>query len=416
MKKLYTLALAGLAVVTVNAQRTTTQVAAPRTLSTPQLSAQQTSRFRAQMSLDNRASYWLNYAIQLDDPNSGPSAGLASADFLLIFPDSNIIVGQYTTGETAYPQFHKAATILDPKNMPVQGISASTPFTLDSIGIVYGYLRATSSNVVDTLVVQIIRNDASLIWDLTNATYQDITYTYTNNAITPSQVLATYTYLLTESDSSGSPAEIFLSTASVPQQAAGNRIGVVVSYKPGYSYTATDSIFDNNAFFVFSYENNGLGTDPTFYGTISDGTSDMNCSYALPVSVRYNFNANGWNGYFIPEWAYTTPYAYENHIIEFKISEVVGIQEANLGLSANTFPNPANGQLFVDYKLMNDADVTVEVTDLTGRVVMSQREGDRQQGQYRVELNTSALSEGTYLVNVRTEGAAKVTTKIVVKH
>jgi len=65
---------------------------------------------------------------------------------------------------------------------------------------------------------------------------------------------------------------------------------------------------------------------------------------------------------------------------------------------------------------MNDADVTIEVTDLTGRVVMTQREGDRSQGEYRVSLNTNNLAEGTYFVNVRTEGAAKVSSKIVVKH
>jgi hypothetical protein len=414
MKKIYMLALAGLATVAVNAQRNTTQVSAPRTVSNPELRTNQTSRFRAQMTADNRASYWLNYALQLDDPNSGPSAGLASGDYMLIFPDSGIIVGQYTTGETAYPQFHKGATMLDPKNMPVQ--SVTTPYTLDSIGIVYAYLRNTASTVTDTLVVQVIRNDASLLWDLTNTTYQDITYTHTNNEITPSQVLATYTYLLTENDSSNFPAEIFLSTANVPQQAAGNRIGVVVSYKPGYTYTLTDSISDFNSFYMFSYENNGLNTDPTFYGIFGDGTSDMNCSYSLPVTVRYNYNANGWNGYFIPVWAYTTAYAYENHIIEFKLSEVVGVQEANLGLSATTYPNPANGEVFVAYTLMNDADVTIEVTDLTGRVVMTQREGDRSQGEYRVSLNTNNLAEGTYFVNVRTEGAAKVSSKIVVKH
>ncbi|MCA6363010.1 MAG: T9SS type A sorting domain-containing protein [Bacteroidetes bacterium] len=416
MKKIYMLALAGLAAVTVNAQRAGNQVSAPRTVNNPQLRTEQTSRFRAQMNEDNRASYWLCYALQLDDPNAGPSASLASADFMLIFPDSNIIVGQYTTGETAYPQFHKGATMLDPKNMPVQGISASTPYMLDSVGIVYGYLRNTASSVTDTLQVQIIRHDASLLWDLTNATYQDITYTFSNNSITQSQVLATYNILLTESDSSNSPAEIFINTSNVPQQAAGNRIGVVVSYKPGYTYTATDSIQQKNSFYVFSYENNGLGTDPTFYGIISDGTSDMNCSYALPVSVRYDFNPNGWNGYFIPEWAYTTAFAYENHIIEFKVSEVVGIEEANLGLAASTWPNPANNEIFVGYSLKNDADVTIEVTDLTGRVVMSQREGDRGQGEYRVALNTENLAEGTYIVNVRTEGAAKVSSKIVVKH
>jgi hypothetical protein len=202
------------------------------TVSNPKLNTQSNTRFRSQQN-EQRASYWLNYALQLDDP-SGPSAGLADFNFLLIFPDSGIIAGQFTSGETAYPQFHKAATMLDPKNMPIQGISSTSSYTLDSIGIVYGYLRNTPSNVTDTLVVQIFKHDASLEYTTqATYTYQDITYDQPTNEPDASQILATYTYFLTEADSSNSTSEIFFSTANVPVQAAGNRIGVIVSYKPG---------------------------------------------------------------------------------------------------------------------------------------------------------------------------------------
>lgn len=414
MKKIYTLALALVFAFSLNAQRGSTQQSAKK-ITNPKLNAQSTIRFRSQLSGD-RASYWLNYALQSDDP-TGPTAGLADFNFLLIFPDSEIIAGQFTTGETAYPQFIKAATMLDPKNMPIQGISAASPYTLDSIGIAYAYLRNTPPTVIDTLVVQIFKHDVSLEYTTQSTyTYQDITYTYTNNDITPSQVLATYTYLLDENDSSNFASEIFFNTSNVPSQAAGNRIGVVVSYKPGYTYSITDSIDLKNSFYVFSSEQNGLGTDPTYFGITGMGTSDLNTSYTLSTDVRYNINTLGWNGYFLPTWAWNTDYAAENHIIEFKVSEVVGIQEASLGLASNAFPNPANGQIFVDYSLQKSADITIEITDLAGRLVLADRQGDRSQGQYRVQLNTSELPEGTYFVNVRTEAGAVTTSKIVVTH
>lgn len=416
MKKIIIVLCAGFAAIVAPAQRQMNAVTAPSVTTNSNLRKDQITPFRAQSSsADRSASYWLCYALQLDDPN-GPSPGMASADYLMLFPDSNIIVGQYTTGQTAYAQFHKAATMLAPGYMPVQGLTPTTPYTLDSLGIVYAYLRNTTSTVTDTLVVQVIRHDNNLVWDLTNATYQDITYTHTNNAITPSQVLTTYTYLLTETDSSNYPAEIFFNTSAVPQQAAGNRIGVVVSFKPGYSYTSTDSIQDKNSFYLFSYENNGIGTDPTFYGTIADPNSDLNCSYALPSSVRYNFNPNGWNGYFIPTWAYTTGYAYENHVIEFKVSELVGINENNSAVSVSTYPNPANQNVVINYTMKQDADVVIQVTDITGRIVMTQREGNRATGEYRAELNTGSLSEGTYFINVIADGVSNNATKIVVKH
>jgi hypothetical protein len=78
-------------------------------------------------------------------------------------------------------------------------------------------------------------------------------------------------------------------------------------------------------FFILSSEENGdgggAGTDPTIFGIPSDYTSDMNMSYILDQSVRYNTNANGnWNGYFLPTFAYTTPFAYEHHDIGYKLS------------------------------------------------------------------------------------------------
>ncbi len=412
MKKIFTLLFAGLVGVTLNAQRSNV-VSAPSVTnpSQPQVGS---TIFNAAGSSTRANSYWMNYALQLDDP-SGFTPGMASASFNVIFPDSNIIIGTYTTGDPAYAQFHKAATMLDPKNMPVQSINSSVLYSLDSLAIGYAYVRTLLPTVVDTLVIQIIKHDASLQWDLANATYQDITYNQPTNTISQSQVLATYTYLLTVLDSTSFANEIIIATPGVPNQAGTNRIGAVVSFKPGYTYSITDSITDKNAFYLLSYEQNGANTDPTFYGTIADGNSDLNCSYMLPTSVRYDQNAQGWNGYFIPTWAWTTPYSPEHHIISFLLTEVVGVNENSNISSFQNYPNPADVAQNIKYSLKTTADVTVSITDIAGKVIMFQNEGQQFQGEHITALNTSTLANGVYFITL-TAGEEKSVSRMVVQH
>jgi len=376
-------------------------------------------KFKASLN-GNRASNWLNYALQLDDPN-GFTPGAAKLNFMNIFPDTSIILGQYTSGATAYPQFMRAATMLDPKNMPVNGITASDPYTLDSIGIVYAYLRATASTVTDTLEVQIFKHDAALEWDLSSgtATYQDIEYDFATNQPKPAQILATYTYLLTEADSSNYPSELFFSTSNIPQQAAGNRIGAIAYFKPGYSYSITDSLNDKNGFYVCSYEQNGdgggTGTDPVFYGTYQNGASDLNCSYNLPASVRFNINANGWNGYFIPTWAWTTPYAYEHHLIEFLISTANGVEDFVNGVKfGQNVPNPFNGTTTINYELEKAANATLNVYDVTGKLVAEVKEGNQTAGKHTINFNAETMSAGVYYYSLKVNNDISASKKMVV--
>lgn len=416
MKKIFTLLFVGVAGMALNAQHSTGVTNNPviPNAATPHAG---NLHLRAEGSATRSNSYWLNYALQLDDP-SGYTPATADPNFFIIFPDSAIIIGQYSNGDPAYPQFHKAATMLDPKNMPVQSINSAVMYSLDSLAIGYAYERSTANTVVDTLVIQIIKNDAALEYTLSGppqTSYQDITYDYATNSITPSQVLATYTYLLTENDSTSYASEIAIATPGVPNQVGTNRIGAVVSFKPGYTYAITDSITDKNAFYIFSYEQNGASTDPTYYGTANDFNSDMNCSYTLPTDVRYNTNTNGWNGYFIPTWAWTTPYGPEHHIIEFLLTEVVGVNEnSNIAMSQN-YPNPCDNSENIKYSLKTAADVSVTITDITGKVVMVQNEGQQFQGEHNTQVNTTDLANGVYFITL-TADSEKTVSKLTVQH
>jgi hypothetical protein len=360
-------------------------------------------------------SKWLNYAVQLDNILNGQ---IAQGAYMLLFPDSGIRSGFYQGGGIAYPRFHKAATLLDPKNMPDPWLNRFSSYTLDSLAIGYGYLRHTPANVTDTLEIKIIKGDDSKTFDLGGVTtYQDIDYVYQTNAVGPAQVLASFTYLLTENDSSNFYNEILLATPGVPQQTNGRRIGAVVTFKPGFTYTINDSIQGKNGFYLFSYEENGTGTDPVFHGTFSDKTSDLNCSYEVPSSVRYNYDAGGWNGYFIPTWSWATGFAYEHHGISFLLtSAVVGINEssANGVRLFQNVPNPANGTTTIGYELSAPSAIQISITDVLGKEVATVNDKQQTAGRHQVDFNAATLPSGIYYYTLTTQ-QAKLTKKLIVE-
>ncbi|MEI6488531.1 MAG: T9SS type A sorting domain-containing protein [Bacteroidota bacterium] len=425
MKKIYTLVTAVVMISAVSyAQQRSVNNASSHKLTNQKLRTNANHTFRATPNAGRTFSGWLNYALQLNDATNGITPNAAAGHFMTIFPDSAIILGQYTNGNTAYPQFIKGGTMLDPKNMPYQGITATDSYSLDSLGIGYAYLRNLSSSVVDTLVINIIKGDDALAYTLTgppSVSYQDIEYDQPTNSVKSTNILNTYTYLLHESDSTSSASEILIKTIGLTPQTAGSRIGAVVSYKPGYTYSITDSINAKNEFFIYSYQQNGdgtagAGTDPTYYGTSGTFTSDMNCSYALPTSVRYGTNANGWNGYFIPTWAWTTPYAYEHHIIEFKISNPpAGVAEFENGAKLEqNIPNPFSNNTEIRYQLEKSATVALSVYDVTGKKVLSVNSGEQTTGSHSININSANLSEGVYYYSLTVGTSVTACKKMVV--
>lgn len=416
MKKIYLL-VAVLAIGSV-ALGQRSELPAPGKITTPvKFNSSATLNKKSNSNSRSTESRWVNYADQVET-NYSPSPG-ASGAFMLIFPDTNIIVGEYQDLTTAYPQFHKAGTILDPKNLPDGWLNSTSTYKLDSIAIDYAYARATPSNIVDTLLIEIIQHSTALEYTLTSgeASFQDIEYNYPANIINTTNVVNSYTYLLTEADSTSFLSEIAIATAGMLTEAAGNRIGVVISFKPGYTYSITDSIHEKNGFYLYSKEENGPATDPNYYGVPFDYAEDMNCSYALPTSVRYDYNGNGWNGYMIPTWAWALEYAYEHHSIWFQLTiEGVGIaeQEFTNGIKlGQNVPNPSNNNANITYEISKASKINFIIRDITGKKVMEITEGQKAAGQYTLDVNTGKLSGGVYYYTLFA-GENSLTKKMVI--
>lgn len=363
-------------------------------------------------------SVWLNYVDYIELVASTPGTQVFSA--MNLFQDSLIILGYDSNSQPVYPWIHKAANYMDPSFMAQQTIidDKSTPYMLDSVSVGYIYERVGTSTVADTLIFQVIAENHALDYDLTDFSYQDITYSYTSNDLSGMSVLMKIKYPLNIADtcSGGLYKQIKVATPGI-SIAAGKKVGCVISFKAGYTYTTTDVLIGDgtnaatkNSFFMYSSEQNGANTDPTYFGILGDYTSDMNMSYILDQSVRYNTNANGWNGYFLPTYAYTTPFAYETHDIGYKVTVVATaineLEQKGFALGQNV-PNPYTNSSVVSYELAKDVKSAVfTVTDVMGRIVSSENVGTTT-GTHSVKLG--AYAAGVYYYSLNIDG--NVTTK-----
>jgi hypothetical protein len=117
-----------------------------------------------------------------------------------------------------------------------------------------------------------------------------------------------------------------------------------------------------------------------------------------------------------PDWYYvtgTSPYIRLN--IQTATSSVKEVATTN-GLNVRqNVPNPAKDNCTIVYSLGNESDVTVEVYDINGKLIMSQFEGKRVAGSNTIVLNTSALANGVYSYKVIAGNEKAVRKMVIVK-
>lgn len=86
-----------------------------------------------------------------------------------------------------------------------------------------------------------------------------------------------------------------------------------------------------------------------------------------------------------------------------------GIENITAEITANTvgrtYPNPATAEVNFDLNLGSNNTVTVQVYDITGRLVISENKGFMTKGNQTISVNTAALVKGMYIyrVNIGTD-------------
>lgn len=93
----------------------------------------------------------------------------------------------------------------------------------------------------------------------------------------------------------------------------------------------------------------------------------------------------------------------------------VGIEEQLAVTGMNVYPSPANAEATLSYNLTNESTVEMIVTDLSGKVMMTEDFGSQVAGAYNVNFNTADLADGVYFYALNVNGE-KTTKRFVVAH
>ena len=88
-------------------------------------------------------------------------------------------------------------------------------------------------------------------------------------------------------------------------------------------------------------------------------------------------------------------------VVEVRKSKAgIEIQGLNTLLA---FPNPTDGQMFVQFEVVKDSDVDLDVKDLLGRELLNVLNQKMPAGKYKYEIHLSTLNNGIYLLTLETK-------------
>ena len=372
-------------------------------------------------------SNWLGYWFAADS-NAVTINGITNHAFWIepLFDDSTVIVKAPTFNYRPY--LHLAGNVFDPGSNDMQTTfnyswSYNNSYTIDSMEVAGLYKRTTSSAIVDTLIIYLwtdlnLSNQTifvgghSCVPAVDTVWCPELFYDSTGTNMPKSTALTTIKVPLHEADSANFYQMFSTNNFAVP---AHKILASAVRFKPGYSYVAGDTLSKNkNTFYMESIEPNG-DTTLNIYTKF-----DFNMSYSIPTDVRYNLDhrAGGWDGMFVTSYAWAAASGLDVFRINYLVTGTfdVGINESNslggIKLYQNQ-PNPSNQTTLIRYETQAVSAVTLEVRDVTGRLVMELNQGTQSIGKHAAVIDVSKLSKGMYLYTLKTNNESLTRRMIV---
>jgi hypothetical protein len=86
----------------------------------------------------------------------------------------------------------------------------------------------------------------------------------------------------------------------------------------------------------------------------------------------------------------------------YQLVTVTGIADVSQSISTSIYPNPTTKEITINYNLARDEDLSITITDMTGRTVSNLYSGSQGAGAYTIVTSLGALSGGIYLVSFKT--------------
>ena len=180
-----------------------------------------------------------------------------------------------------------------------------------------------------------------------------------------------------------------------------------VFYITLYVYNSVDSTFDyvnqTNDYVVSANDLNNWVTLPWYNSELLTGGTDYLSAVkhyggSSRVFIGYGTNSS-FSGTTLSNDGAGGAWANQPRtpMIRLNVNQDLGIEdfENSFTLSQNV-PNPANSTTAINYTVNSNANVTLTITDMTGKVVMTVNEGTRAAGDYKITLDAATLAGGMY--------------------
>ena len=390
--------------------------------------------------------FWIDWSNQIvaRDQNNGVTDSVGYG-VQPIFQDSTAIFN--TQGvSTQNISVTKVGAIVDPKSPELdptfggnQLLTGSDAYTLDTI-LLPGYysIAAADKTPGDTLYIEVAWGDStnSNWYHLVNGSNGDEFITTREN---PSarhghtafqNHNANYTVIkriLTPADTVtvNNPFAGFILVAipggiKIPSN---NNFSVSATFVPGAgnNYAANDIVYAfgsstpvSNDFAMGACYNSGNAPHNYFV----DDHHFFNLGIDQYQAQRYNNVAKEWGSNYQSFWdSIQAPETDNYYQFQFAVSGPtnVGIAPvANNTLKvAQNVPNPCSSTTYINYELVNNSNVSLEVYDITGKLVYNAGEGNQFAGNHMLTLNTSNLQSGVYFYTLST-GDSRITKRMTV--
>ena len=331
---------------------------------------------------------------------------------LPIFPDSGVVnLYRDSGGYSAAPNHWYAAGIcFDPKDpeysfgsTPLEVLSKFELFYLDSILIRYLYERQLH-DVTDTLIVHLFREKYGMRYGqhapIINV-FGTAPYNRSKQEAQKDSGVYEFRIPLTAKDSiftQGTWGALTLYSEMPFLQSRGSEFAVTVSFKPGYSYSAGDTLYSDSLLpvkkrnlFCLRAVSNGGGVEHAYY----------NNGLFIDRKQAYSdqFQDSVLKSSFIPSSSYGTSYFPD---ISFRLSYLKMSVEDVLHKNTLLYPNPTNGTIRLAGT--NTFPMLLEVFNAQGTSVYS-----TQLNTVTEELNLAHLPDGIYTVKATATNGALIT-------
>lgn len=192
-----------------------------------------------------------------------------------------------------------------------------------------------------------------------------------------------------------------------------------VALVDNFEYTFKDSLSIKYQHIKFDYPIK-LEDNKKYAACVTALSTKLSLGYSAPSSVYYT--SKMWDTPYLLGFLDATPYSsifgynYPNAMTIDLGKNTASLNELDeLDRSLNIYPNPTSTSLGVNYTLDKSSDVSISVTDMSGKVVYSMKSSNTIVGSNVLNIDTRSFNNGMYVLNVVTDKSS-TSRKFTVMH